>query len=107
KKIMFIHYEIPNDKLNTPIDGQPFSPIVEPTEENIKSLFEDKEADLIVFGHNHTVHLFDDKSKVYFNTGSAGFNNGSYDVYGIVAIDEYKVYFNPVSVVLNNVEYTV
>ena len=45
---MFIHYEIPNDKLNTPIDGQPFSPIVEPTEENIKSLFEDKEADLIV-----------------------------------------------------------
>jgi putative phosphoesterase len=105
KKVMFIHYEIPNDKLDTPIDGQPFSPIVEPTEENIKSLFEDKDADLIVFGHNHTVHLFDDKSKVYFNPGSVGLNNGAYAVYGIVTIDENEISFERVKIPYDNEEF--
>jgi len=55
KKVLFIHYEIPNEQLTTPIDGQPYSPIVEPSEENIKALFEDKQADLIVLVPNHTV----------------------------------------------------
>ena len=35
---------------------------LEPTEENIKSLFEDKEADLIVFGHNHNSFVWINQS---------------------------------------------
>ena len=105
KKILFIHYEIPNEKLETPIDGQPFSPIVEPSEENVKALFADKNADLIVFGHNHTVHLYDDKSTVYFNPGSVGLNNGAYAVYGIVTIEEDEFSFERVKVPYDNEEF--
>lgn len=105
KKVLFIHYEIPNEKLETPIDGQPFSPIVEPSEENVKALFADKNADLIVFGHNHTVHLYDDKSTVYFNPGSVGLNNGAYAVYGIVTIEEDEFSFERVKVPYDNEEF--
>ena len=105
KKVLFIHYEIPNEQLTTPIDGQPYSPIVEPSEENIKALFEDKQADLIVFGHNHTVHLYDDKSTVYFNPGSVGLNNGAYAVYGIVTIDENEFSIERVKVPYDNEEF--
>lgn len=46
--MLFIHYEIDNSKLNTTIDGQPFSPIVEPSAQNMSTLFQDKDADVIV-----------------------------------------------------------
>lgn len=105
KKVLFIHYEIPNEQLTTPIDGQPYSPIVEPSEENIKALFEDKQADLIVFGHNHTVHLYDDQSTVYFNPGSVGLNNGAYAVYGIITIDENEFSIERVKVPYDNEEF--
>ena len=105
KKVLFIHYEIPNEQLTTPIDGQPYSPIVEHSEEKIKALFEDKQADLIVFGHNHTVHLYDDKSTVYFNPGSVGLNNGAYAVYGIVTIDENEFSIERVKVPYDNEEF--
>ena len=35
------------------IEGQPFAPIAGDDEQEIAKLFEDKEADLILFGHNH------------------------------------------------------
>ncbi|MCD8911039.1 metallophosphatase family protein [Staphylococcus gallinarum] len=105
KDVLFIHYEIENDKLQTPIDGQPFSPIVEPTEDNITQLFEDKDADLITFGHNHTVHLFDDKSTIYFNPGSVGLNNGAYAVYGIVTIDDNEIACDRIKVPYDNEEF--
>ena len=44
-------------------------------EQEISKLFEDKDADLILFGHNHRLHLFDDKSTIYFNPGAVGLNN--------------------------------
>ena len=31
KKILFIHYEIENDKMSAPIDEQPFAPITKMT----------------------------------------------------------------------------
>ena len=44
KKLLFIHYEIENQKLETGIEGQPFSPITENSKENIIELFKDKDA---------------------------------------------------------------
>lgn len=60
-------------------------------EQEISKLFEDKDADLILFGHNHRLHLFDDKSTIYFNPGAVGLNNGAHTVYGIVTINEQGI----------------
>lgn len=105
KNVLFIHYEIPNEYLNAPIDKQPFSPITEPTKEAMQTLFSDKQADLIVFGHNHTVHLFDDKEKIYFNPGAVGLNNGAHAVYGLVTIEEDVISIERVKVAYDNEEF--
>ena len=42
KKILFIHYEIENDKMSAPIDEQPFAPITKDDEQAISELFKDK-----------------------------------------------------------------
>ena len=91
KKVLFIHYEIPNEKLEVGIEGQPFAPMASDDEQEISKLFEDKDADLILFGHNHRLHLFDDKSTIYFNPGAVGLNNGAHTVYGIVTINEQGI----------------
>ena len=65
EKVLFIHYEIENDKLSSSIDEQPFSPIVKDDENEMTQLFADKDADLIIFGHNHRLHMFDDKTNVF------------------------------------------
>ena len=50
--------------------------------------FKDKDADLIAFGHNHQMHLYDDNKTIYFNPGAVGLNNGANAVYGIVTIND-------------------
>lgn len=105
KKILFIHYEIPNDKMEARIDEQPFSDIVKDDEQQMQELFADKEADLIVFGHNHRLHMFDDKSTIYFNPGSVGLNNGSNTVYGIVTIDEHEINVERVKLAYDDEEF--
>lgn len=75
-------------KIETGIEGQPFSPITENSKENIIELFKDKDADLIAFGHNHQMHLYDDNKTIYFNPGAVGLNNGANAVYGIVTIND-------------------
>ncbi|MDU7186432.1 metallophosphoesterase family protein, partial [Staphylococcus epidermidis] len=105
KKILFIHYEIENDKMSAPIDEQPFAPITKDDEQAISELFKDKEADLILFGHNHRLHMFDDKSTVYFNPGSVGLNNGSNTVYGIITVNEKGISVERVKLAYNNEEF--
>ena len=105
KKVLFIHYEIENDKLSSPIDEVPFSPIVKDDEQEMTQLFADKDADLIIFGHNHRLHMFDDKNKMYFNPGSVGLNNGSNAVYGIVTITETDISIERVEVAFDNEEF--
>ena len=78
-------------KLEVGIEGQPFAPMASDDEQEISKLFEDKDADLILFGHNHRLHLFDDKSTIYFNPGAVGLNNGAHTVYGIVTINEQGI----------------
>ena len=68
-------------------------------------LFADKDADLIIFGHNHRLHMFDDKNKMYFNPGSVGLNNGSNAVYGIVTITETDISIERVKVAFDNEEF--
>ena len=105
KKVLFIHYEIANDKLSSSIDEQPFSPIVKDDENEMTQLFADKDADLIIFGHNHRLHMFDDKNKMYFNPGAVGLNNGPHAVYGIVTITDTDISLERVKLAYDNEEF--
>ena len=105
KKLLFIHYEIENQKLETGIEGQPFSPITENSKENIIELFKDKDADLIAFGHNHQMHLYDDNKTIYFNPGAVGLNNGAHAVYGIVTINDNEFSIERIKLPYDNEEY--
>ena len=102
QSVLGIHYEIENAKLDQPIDQIPFSPIVEPTASHMAELFKDKEADLILFGHNHTLHHFVQEDTAYFNPGSAGLNRAPYTVYGIVTITPEQFNVEQVRVVYDN-----
>lgn len=103
--ILGIHYEIENDKLESPIDKIPFSPIVEPTTEHMHELFKDKEADLILFGHNHQLHHFINQDTVYFNPGSVGLNRAPYTVYGIVTVTPEQFNIEHVRVAYDNTRF--
>lgn len=105
KNVLFIHYEIANNQLEDRIDYQPFADIVNDDEYEISQLFSDKDADLILFGHNHRLHMFDDKSTIYFNPGAVGLNNGSNTVYGIVTINEKGISVERVKLAYDDEEF--
>lgn len=105
KKLLFIHYDIKEEKLEAGIEDQPFSPITENSKEAIIELFKDKEADFIAFGHNHQMHLYDDNKTIYFNPGSVGLNNGSNAVYGIVTISENEFSVESIKLPYDNEEF--
>ncbi|WEG10796.1 metallophosphoesterase family protein [Pullulanibacillus sp. KACC 23026] len=67
---LITHYHYLNEKL--PIDQDPFSPIVDPTFDNIKQLFSDNQEPFITFGHHHPVHYFHSLSNWWVNPGSLG-----------------------------------
>lgn len=65
KKISAQHY--PMDKSNK------FKRFMKnPTEEKIKELFEEKQADVYLFGHTHQKYYLEDNCKYYINPGSLG-----------------------------------
>ncbi|MGO3725508.1 metallophosphoesterase family protein, partial [Staphylococcus carnosus] len=92
-------------KLEDTIDQIPFSPIVEPSAEHMKTLFADKDADVILFGHNHTLHHFINEDTVYFNPGSVGLNRAPYTVYGIVTITPEQSNIEQVRVAYDNTRF--
>ncbi|WHY03082.1 metallophosphoesterase family protein [Neobacillus sp. DY30] len=98
--ILFIHYQIENSKLNEHISRDHFSSIVEPSTENMETLFFDKKADLICFGHHHPLHYFAGKHTVYLNPGSLGCNHKPLAPYAI-----FTVINNVVDVSLKEVAY--
>ncbi|WP_214778169.1 metallophosphoesterase family protein [Exiguobacterium sp. s22] len=67
-----IHYHIPKEKREATIIEEPFHEILEPTLGNMQRLYGEYEGDVILFGHHHSVHLFEDDSKRYFNPGALG-----------------------------------
>lgn len=46
--------------------------IKNPTEEEIKELFKEKQADVLLFGHTHQKYYLEDNCKHYINPGSLG-----------------------------------
>lgn len=89
--ILFIHYQIRKGKLNEPISNDPFSSIVVPSLVNLNSLFEDRNEDIICFGHHHPIQYFKEKNRIFLNPGSLGCNNKATAPYAVVTLSDGKV----------------
>ncbi|SHG18288.1 metallophosphoesterase family protein [Ornithinibacillus halophilus] len=85
--IIYSHYYIDASNINVPIHQDPFHSIVEPSLQNMDSLFEPYDADLICFGHHHPRHYFRGDKKTYLNPGSLGCQHDAIAPYAIVNIE--------------------
>lgn len=86
-----IHYHINHNKLSEHISKDPFSQIVQPTQEHLLDLFHDYGETLICFGHHHPVHFFQTMDKIFLNPGSLGCNHEPFAQYSIVNFDAGKI----------------
>ena len=98
--IFFTHYHIDTEKMNDHVSQYPFSSIVEPSLENMKTLFSNRHEDVIFFGHHHPVHYFKGEKTLYVNPGSLGCTYEPFATYAIVSIDR-----NYIDVVLKKASY--
>ncbi|WP_062105550.1 metallophosphoesterase family protein [Bacillus niameyensis] len=89
--ILFIHYQMDKGKQNEPISKDPFSSIVEPSLDNLNSLFKGRNEDIIFFGHHHPLQYFRGEMKIFLNPGSLGCNNKPKAPYSVVTINDGKV----------------
>jgi putative phosphoesterase len=85
---LFIHYQIENHKMNEHISNDPFRSIVEPSIDNLETLFSDKNADLICFGHHHPIQYYKGDKTVYLNPGSLGCNPKPVAPYAVVSFSK-------------------
>lgn len=89
--VLFSHYHIEHAKLNEHISKDPFSKIVEPSLDNLRSLFKESEERLICFGHHHPIHFFEDNDTIFLNPGSLGCNSKATAPYSVVDIGKDKI----------------
>lgn len=71
-RLFGIHYHIPEEKRDVSIVEEPFHDILEASLENMQRLFGRYDADVVMFGHHHPVHRFEDDVKKYVNPGALG-----------------------------------
>lgn len=89
-RLFGIHYHIETHMRDAHIRKEPFFSILEPTLENMETMFGDYPADIICFGHNHPEHLFQTEYKIYLNPGSLGVSKGNTAPYAIVDLSSIK-----------------
>ncbi|PWW06570.1 putative phosphoesterase [Paenibacillus cellulosilyticus] len=89
--VLFIHYHIEHDKLDRPISEDPFSPILQPSLDQLSSLFIDYAADLVCFGHHHPIHHFKSDTTIYLNPGSLGCSTAPTAPYAILTIERGQI----------------
>lgn len=83
-RLFGIHYHIEAHMREAHIRDEPFYTILEPTLDNMETMFGNYPADIICFGHNHPEHLFQTNDKIYLNPGSLGVSKGNTAPYAIV-----------------------
>ena len=94
KKFYFTHYAWETEKLVMDDPDDPNAPT-----EKTAAMFEDINADYVIFGHNHKPAEFDYKNKKFVCVGSLGMKYpGHYIVInidnGVVNIERNKIYFD-------------
>jgi predicted phosphodiesterase len=102
KKILIIHYATTNGKFKRPIPN--------PDASSLKAEFNLSEADVIVYGHNHSKSYIEDNT-IYINPGSLGCPGRKHDIAraGVLEVDKDIKYEQleikyDVSIVLNKIE---
>ncbi|WP_156178234.1 metallophosphoesterase family protein [Bacillus sp. SA1-12] len=95
--MLFIHYQFETDKIKKHISNDPFSPIVEPSVENLETLFKQNNEDLICFGYHHPIHYFRGNKAIHLNPGSLGCNHKSAARYAIVTVSKemIEIFYTP------------
>lgn len=88
RRLFGIHYHIPDEKRTATILEEPFHEILEANLVNMQQLYADYEADLILFGHHHPVHLFEDEQKQYVNPGALGVAKDNLSRFAIISEGE-------------------
>ena len=94
KKFYFTHYAWETEKLVMDDPDDPNAPT-----EKTAAMFEDINADYVIFGHNHKPAEFDYKNKKFVCVGSLGMKYpGHYIIInidnGVVNIERNKIYFD-------------
>lgn len=105
KSILFTHYHIEPTKLNEHISKDPFSSIVEPSLDNLTSLFKEDKENLICFGHHHPIHFFEGNDTIFLNPGSLGCSSTPTAPYSIVEIENDKITINLEEVSYDNTKF--
>ncbi|WP_045515814.1 metallophosphoesterase family protein [Neobacillus niacini] len=103
--ILFNHYKLEKSKWNEHISKDPFSSIVEPSVENLETLFKDNREDLICFGHHHPTQYFKGKKAIYLNPGSLGCNDKPAARYAIITLSTNQLEINLEEALYNNSEF--
>lgn len=83
-RILGIHYHIEEHKREAHIQDEPFYTILEPTLENMETMFGEYPADIICFGHNHPEHFFTANGKTFVNPGALGVSKGNTATYAVI-----------------------
>lgn len=105
RSMLFTHYHIGTEKLDRPISEDPFSPILEPSLENVERLFTGHSEELICFGHHHPLHFFKSNRTTYLNPGALGCSHKPAAPYAIVRVDEAGIQVDLEKAVYDNREF--
>lgn len=90
-EILFTHYHIEKEKMESPISEDPFSSLVDPSLDNMEKLFLNHDESLICFGHHHPVHYFQGRNSTYLNPGALGCNDRPTARYAIVSLNKSQI----------------
>jgi putative phosphoesterase len=79
KRLLFVHYHLDAYNKFLPMDN-------EPSAEKLDGIYKGFAADIVCFGHRHTVHHFETKHRIYLNPGSLGCNHQPLARYAVLNI---------------------
>lgn len=89
--ILFCHYQYRSGKEAHHISEDPFSSIVNPSLENLETLFFNRKEQAIFFGHHHPIHYFKNERAVFVNPGSLGCTDEAAALYAIVEVNSHGI----------------
>ncbi|KGX84177.1 metallophosphoesterase family protein [Pontibacillus marinus] len=91
-RLLCTHYAYKQGMESSPIEKDPYKRIMEPTSQNMATLFSQNDQDIIAFGHHHPKHDFHIKGQHYINPGSLGCNDKPLARYAILSISKEGKY---------------
>lgn len=85
--ILFCHYQFRPGRESHHISEDPFSSVVNPSLENLETLFFNRKEQAIFFGHHHPIHYFKNDRTLFVNPGSLGCTDEPAALFAIVEVN--------------------